>query len=196
METLVLGRPSAERERLQQLLVDAGMRVNMCHAGDWGCVGMDDDCPIDLRSVDVAVAVAELGDRFDTQGIACTHRARIPIVTIGATASDPVLKYVRSSLPRVDERVIDAVEAAASDAEDHQRAVEEALATRVAADEDVRVRAERRSNSIQVVLFADVATDRAGVIADWARAAVRSFDPHVSVIDVSVTAPPETTDDD
>lgn len=185
MHVLLLGQRSAERIRVQRLLSDADATVDVCSDGDWVCSGMEGHCPLDGGDIDVAVAVASRGRRFDAQGIACVQRARIPIVTVGATASDPVLRFATESLARIDGRVIVAVEAAAADATGHLRAVEEALTTRLRTDEMVSTHIRRMTGSIHVALHGDVAPDRVSAIVDVARAAVRAYDPHVPVIDVS-----------
>ncbi len=189
MDTLVMGRMGAERTRLEELVRSAGHTVNACHDRSWGCVGMDGECPLDNGGVDVAVAVAEPDGRFDPQGVACAYRARIPIVAVGARASDPVLAYVQANVPHGDESVIVAMEAAAADASGHRDAIEDAIAVHVHPDECVTVSVERTSRSIDVLLVARADEQRSAALADTARSAVRVYDPHVNVIDVSVIAP-------
>jgi hypothetical protein len=189
METLVLGHPGAERSRLESLISGAGHTVSTCHDGSWACHGMDGDCPVDGASVDVAVAVVEPGDRFDAQGIACVFRARIPIVTIGATRDDPVLQYSTANVGEIDGSVIDAMEASAADASGHRAAIERALAGHVRPGETVAVHVSRSPRRLDIQLAADVDDVRAASLADCARSAARGHDPRVSVIDVSVTPP-------
>jgi len=186
METLVLGHPSAERARVEAALADAGHIVSACHDGHWACSGMTGDCPIDATAVDVAVAVAEPGDRFDTQGIACAFRARIPIVAVGAAVDDPALDYASASVPGPDGSMLTAVQASASDASGHQAVIERALAEHLRPDERVTVHVQRSSRRLEVQLTADLDPSRAAALADVARNAARSHDTNVSVIDVSV----------
>lgn len=186
MEALVLGRPGLERTRLHQMLTDAGHTVTICHDRDWGCVGMDGACPLDALTVDVAVAVAEPSGRFDAQGIACVHRARIPIVAIGAAADDPVRRYTSATADVVDETIVDVVCLAARDTSGHRRAIEERLAGHVGPDECVTVSVDRRADRIRVYLRTDAAGSRAAALAEQARAAVRAHDARVSVIDVTI----------
>lgn len=110
MEVLVLDRPGLERTTLQRFLEAAGHEVCECHDRHWGCVGMDDVCPLDDRTIDVAVAGVEAGDRFDPQGIACVYRAQIALVTVGATEHDPVLPYATIAVERVDATLLDSIE--------------------------------------------------------------------------------------
>lgn len=110
MEVLVLGRPGLERTTLHRFLVAAGHEVSECHDRHWGCVGMDGVCPLDDRTIDVAIAGVEAGDRFDPQGIACVHRAQIALITVGATDHDPVLEYATMSVDRVDAGLLDSIE--------------------------------------------------------------------------------------
>lgn len=186
MQALVLGRPGLERTRLRQLLCDAGLRVDECHDRNWGCVGMDGSCPLDVLTVDVAVAVSEPGDRFDAQGIACLHRARIPIVTVGATPQDPVLDYATVNVARVEPSIVSVIRTAAADASGHHRAVERSLADRLSADELVEISVRRCGRRVDVTLTGNVSGGRAAALADAARAAIRDFDPHIRSIDVSV----------
>lgn len=190
MHTLVLGRMGVERTQLEELVRDAGHAVGACHDDSWGCVGMDGACPLDTtEGVDVAVAVADPSGRFDVQGIACVHRARIPIVAVGATATDPVLDYVVTNLPHGDPSVLTAMEAAAGHAVGHRVAIEDALRDRLEPGEAVTVTVERRSQCIDVMLVSEADGRRAAAFADAARGAVRQFDPYVDVIDVSIVPP-------
>ncbi len=191
METLVLGRMGAERARVERMVVDAGHVVNACHDRAWGCIGMDGHCPLDAGGgmVDVAIAVAEPGGRFDPQGVACAHRARIPIVAVGATPADPVLDYVVANVAHGDPSVLVAMEAAAKDGSGHRAAIKAALAVHRRPDECIHVSVERSPRCIDVMLVAKADDARAAALADVARAAVREYDPHVNVIDVSVVAP-------
>lgn len=186
MEALVLGRPGIERTRLEQILDDANIRVTVCHDGTWGCAGLHDACPLDGLTADVAIAVPDPSDRFDPQGIACVFRARIPIITVGATANDPVLQYSAKNLARVDRAVVGAARALATNASSHQRAIEEALDPYIVADENVGVSVRRSADSIDVMLVGDVDPGRFAALADIARAAVRAHDPRIRGIDVSV----------
>ncbi len=174
---------------MQKLLDGAGERVDVCHDHEWGCVGMDGGCPLDERDIDVAVAVAEPGLPFDAQGVACVHRARIPIVTVGARATDPVTEYATVNVSRVDDDALATIRLAASDVSGHQRAVEEELAERLADDERVEVIVRRQPSAIEVVLVAELAPARAATLTDVARAAIRSYDGRVPVINVSATTP-------
>ncbi|MDX2379257.1 MAG: hypothetical protein QNM02_05820 [Acidimicrobiia bacterium] len=188
MDSLVLGHPSAERSALQALLSDAGHEVSVCHDQHWGCVGLEGTCPLDEQSVDVAIAVAEPGDRFDAQGLTCVHRARIPIVTVGARRDDPVLDYSTVNSPRVDQALLTAIESAALDTTGHRRAIEQRLHDHLRSDEHVVVSVERSARQLDVLLTADLDPARVSVLADVARHAARGYDRHVDVIDVSVTA--------
>ncbi len=188
MRTLVLGVMGFERSRVGRMVIDAGHVVHTCHDRNWGCIGMDDRCPLD-DPVDVAIAVAEPGGRFDPQGVACAHRARIPIVAVGATEADPVLDYVVTNVPHGDGSIVVAMEAAAKDASGHGDAITDALASHRRPDECIHVSVERSARGIDVLLVVGADDARAAALADVARAAVREYDSHVNVIDVSVVAP-------
>lgn len=187
MDSLVLGHPTAERSALETLLTDAGHNVTVCHDQHWGCVGLDGTCPLDERAVDVAIAVADPGDRFDAQGLTCVHRARIPIVTVGARRDDPVLDYVTVNSPRVDPTLLTAIESAALDASGHRRAIDRRLHDHLRSEEHVVVSVERSARRLDILLMGDVEPGRAAALADVARHAAREYDQHVDVIDVSVT---------
>ncbi len=187
MQTLILGRPGAERARLERLLHEHGHEVSVCHERNWGCAGLDDACPLDGAPIDVAVAISEPSDRFDPQGIACMHRARIPLVTVGATINDRVLDYAVDNVAHVDEDILEILLAAAGDARGHRRAIKQSLAPHLRQGETMQVVVERRTDRVDVVLEGTVDERRATVLADVARAAARDHDPRVSRIDVSVT---------
>jgi hypothetical protein len=174
---------------VQKLLDGAGERVDVCHDSDWGCVGMDGGCPLDEQDIDVAVAVAEPGVPFDAQGVACVYRARIPIVTIGARATDPVTEYATDNVGHVDDETVERIRRASQDASGHRAAVEEELAERLSEDERVDVTVRRLPDTIEVTLVAELAPARAASLTDAARAAIRSYDGRVTVINVSTTAP-------
>lgn len=110
MEVLVLGRPGLERSNLDRWLVDTGHEVSVCHDGGWACVGMDGPCPLDQRTVDMAIVHADASDRFDPHGIACTHRAGVALITVGATPNDPVLGYATLAVDRADDELSKAIE--------------------------------------------------------------------------------------
>jgi len=186
METLVLGHPGAERARVESLIAGAGHAVSACRDGSWACTGMTGECPIDALAVDVAIAVVEPGDRFDTQGVACAFRARIPIVTVGAPLGDPVLRYSSANVPEADGSLLTAIEASATDASGHRAAIERALAEHLRPDESVGVDVVRSARRLDVQLTGDVDEIRAASIADVARHAARVHDPTASVIDVSL----------
>lgn len=186
METLVLGHPGAERARVESMMLAAGHSVSACHDRSWACAGMTGSCPIDASAVDVAVAIPEPGDRFDTQGVACAFRARIPIVTVGATPDDPVRQYSTANVAQPDGALLSAVEASATDASGHRAAIERALVDVLHPDEDVRVHVTRSSRQLDIRLTADVDEVRASSLADVARSAARGHDANTRVIDVSV----------
>ena len=186
METVILGRQGVERRRLEDLLIAAGHGVRACHDRDWGCVGLDDDCPLERSRVDVAVIVSEPGGRFDTQGVACVHRARIPLVAVGASNGDPVLRHTTAHVGAVDTALLDTLERARGDASGHIAAVEEALAEHTDQGEPFTVFAERRPDRLSIQLVLNTDRDRSTRLADVARAAARGYDSAVPVIDVSV----------
>lgn len=193
MKALVLGRRTREHADVVGILGDRCSEIEGCHDTSWGCTGLDDRCPLDHGAIDVAVAVADPSGGFDAQGIACVHRARIPIVAVGATPGDPVLGLAVEQVPFGGD-LLAAVERAAVDVSGHVAAVEAALAPHVRQGEHVRVRVDRRRGSIAVRLIAELAADRVGPLADRARAAIREFDPRATVIDVAV-GPDEPSDE-
>jgi len=171
------------------MLDGAGVRFDVCHDSDWGCVGMDGGCPLDERDIDVAVAVAEPAVPFDAQGVACLYRARIPIVTIGARTTDPVTEYATVNVDRIDDEMLERVREASRDVSGHRGAVEAELVDRLADDEHVEVRVHRRPDAIDVVLVGEFEPSRAAALTDVARAAIRAYDGRVAVINVGTTAP-------
>lgn len=189
METMILGRHGVQRQRLEQVLAEAGHAVHACHDRDWGCVGLEDRCPLDEGPIDVAVVLPEPGGRFDAQGVACAHRRRIPILAVGADAHDPIRRVATAHVTAVDEGTAAALERLGSDASGHIAAIEQALAERTEQGESVVVTATRSPNRLAVQLVLDADERRANAIADAARAAARGYDPEIAVIDVSVVVP-------
>lgn len=189
MDALVLGRPSAERSALERLLAGAGHTVSTCHDHRWGCAGLEGACPLDGRSIDVAVAVAEPGDRFDAQGVTCAHRARIPIVTVGAQRGDPVLDYSTARAPGISPSLLETIESAATDATGHRREIDRRLREHLGAEEHLTVSVERSRRRLDILLVTDADDTRRSMLADLARRAARDFDRHADVIDVSVILP-------
>ncbi|MEL6891391.1 MAG: hypothetical protein AAFP84_07335 [Actinomycetota bacterium] len=187
METLILGRPGAERSELIELLTDAGMTVHACHEDAWGCAGLDDRCPLDARPLDAAIAVAPAGDALDPQGVACARRARLPVITVGGVDSDPILRLADAEVREVGPTIVELVRTVARDAMRHRVAIEEAAPDFLLAGERLEVDVRRIAGSLQIDIAGSFADDRIGQIADQVRAAARRFDPLAPSIDVSVT---------
>lgn len=189
METMILGRHGVQRQRLEQLLHEAGHQVHACHEREWGCVGLDDRCPLDEGPIDVAVVLPEPGGRFDAQGVACAHRRRIPILAVGADEHDPIRRSAQAHVPAVDETVPAVVAKLAGDASGHIAAIEQALADHTDQGEQIVVSARRTPTRLAVQLVLSGRPERSTSLADVARAAARGFDPEIAVIDVSVVQP-------
>ena len=186
MEAILIGPQGVERDRVEQVVTGAGHRVHRCHERAWGCVGLDDACALDGGEIDVAIAVAGPSGRFDPQGIACAHRARIPIVTVGADVADPACKYALVNVSDVNGPLLEAIRSTAGEASGHRAAILAALAEHLGPDERVGVTAERLPGCLEITLATDLDRGRHHALADIARAATRRYDPRVAVIDVSV----------
>ena len=184
MEALVLGRPSPEREHVVRELGPVGS-VHVCQDQTWGCAELVDGCPLDHHDVDVAVVVADQLGAVEPAGVACAHRARIPVLAVGCDIDEPAAAHATKRIGFGDDVVAAAAEAAA-DASAYVDAVELALSTHLASGESVEVRAERTPRSVVITLVADLDDRRAGTLADRARDAVRRYDTRVAVIDVKV----------
>ena len=188
METLILGRPGAERTQLIRALTDEGVTVRTCHDGAWGCAGLHDECPLDDGPVDAAVAIAAPGEALEPQGVACAQRARVPIVTVGGVEGDPVHQLADVELSTVDDSTPAVVSATARAANRHRVAIERASAEFLREGEQLVIDVRRERDALQVLVEGTFPDDRVGQIADQVRSAVRRFDPAASVIDVSVRA--------
>ncbi len=186
MDAILIGPQGVERDRVERIVTEAGHRVHRCHERAWGCVGLDDACPLDRCDVDVAIAVVGPGGRFDPQGIACAHRARIPIVTVGADRNDPACHYALVNVADVRGPLVEAIEATSREASGHRAAIVRALREHLGPDETVAVTAERGPRRLEVTLATDLERRRHHALADVARAAARGFDPRIDVIDVSI----------
>ena len=186
METLILGRPGAERTDLIRKLTDEGMSVHTCHDDAWGCAGLRDECPFDLTPVDAAVAIAPPGEALDPQGVACAQRARVPLVTVGGMEGDPVHRLADAELTAVDDSVAVIVASAARTANRHRRAIEEASTEFLREGEQLSVDVQRTATTLHVSIGGRFSEERISTIADQVHTAVRRFDRSASVIDVSV----------
>jgi hypothetical protein len=186
MEAILIGPQGVARDRAERVVTAAGHRVHRCHERAWGCVGLDDACALDVDEIDVAIAVAGSDGRFDPQGIACAHRARIPIVTVGADPADPACRYALVNVGDLDGAFVEAIESTAREASGHRAAVVQALCAHLGPDETVAVTAERMPRCLEITLATDLDRGRHPALADVARAAVRRYDRRIEVIDVSI----------
>lgn len=111
MDVLLLASRSLDRFKAEELLTEAGHRVHTCFDTDtWGCVALEADCPLE-HSIDVAVSTPDsICGCFDPQGIACSWKAEVPVVAIGARPLDAVLRYADEAIDRVTPNLVEQLE--------------------------------------------------------------------------------------
>jgi CheY-like chemotaxis protein len=181
---LVESQPGNARTMKEQLRT-AGHEVVMCSDDAWDgpCRSVADAsaCPLH-EHVDLAV-VAKPEEGPDTlleMGAVCAERRRIPVVRLDPqTCADPVQFLTR----------------AAAGGKDRMEAAYAAVVRADLGDLHLHatVEATREPDRVQIVVGFAEAADAAtrSRAADRARAAVRTFDPFVRSIDVSVESPHE-----
>lgn len=192
MKVLLVESSPGVAEQVSDDLTRAGMHVVRCHESpeDHECRALDPEarCPID-EGVDVALDVRAHGDDRATaaeQPVVCAARARLPLVVAGRGANP----FSRWSSAQVDP--VQAVEACTAVMEGplprHREAVRRALdALEARGAEPVGIRSVRRDGrAVKVDLEMG---ERAGRererVALAVSAALRRFDPHTPVLDIS-----------
>lgn len=176
---LVESQPGIGRS-LQEDLTAAGHHVATCYDaetnGPCRSVSCSAECPLDSH-VDLAVVVRPDGgaDTLFEMGAVCAERHRIPVVWIDPAAAVDAEERFRTAVAAGQDRIEVAYATAVRIALGHPGAA---------------VEATRDPDRVQITVTTPDpcdATTRASV-ADRARAAVRSYDPFVRTIDVSVTS--------
>lgn len=200
MKVLVVEGRQGAATRAVQALHEAGHEVEACveaGASSFPCRGMHDGgaCPLDGESVDVALLVRHStdgdGPTAEEEGIRCALRHQVPIAITGEVGT-PYDEWAAVVSPGL-EGVVAAVEAAAAaPLPRHSDVAAEALAAVLTGNgldaSGARATVHRRGNHLHVILHPGVALDE--MLADTASvrvlAAVRAFDHHVGIIDVSI----------
>jgi hypothetical protein len=190
MQILLLGRPGPDHRAAAKALAAAGYHTTSCFAGpaSWACVAADGPCPMD-RHTDVAVATRQPdGARYDSQGVVCARRRRVPIVAIGADQGDPIWSLADVVVDEADQRLVEACRAlAAGPSPGHTRAARRALADVVYPGETVEVAVDRGPGGLHAWITTTTA-DRArrNALVERVRAGLALYDPGAERIGVSV----------
>jgi len=183
MKVLLIESSPGQSGDLSEQLVSEGHQVVRCDDDNGGpCRGVDHhaDCPLE-QSVDLAILTREpeASHTLTEMGSICAQRRRVPLVVV-----DPTQLF--DELPSVT--VATAVA---------NRAVESAYAAAVRRElahlpvvVDVRHLADKVVVHLQLPASQDTAAARSAA-ADRARFAVRTYDPFVQTIDVSVVCYPD-----
>jgi len=178
MKLLLIESDPGSATPIHQHLVDEGHEVLSCNDEFGGpCRGVADhvECPLHSH-VDLAIVARTPDDRhsLNEMGSVCASQRRVPIVEV-----DPAI---------VDDEMPSVVVAGAL----ATRKVEAAYAAAVRhelGDIETDVEVHRQPSRIHVTLRVPATYTTApqlSAVADRARHAIRSFDPFVAVIDVSV----------
>jgi hypothetical protein len=166
---------------LEDRLTGAGHEVLTCYDEYGGpCNGITDvhGCPLDAVPDAVILVRPRCADpTLNEAGIVCAQRHHLPVVRVDSPEAEAELGRpgeIESAAVRANRQVEQA----------YGRIVEAAVS-----DVDGVVRVERGPRRVAVTVCVQAGpadpVDRHG-IADRARAAVRSYDPYVPVIDVAV----------
>lgn len=180
MKVLLIESAPGAAGSLAHQLVDEGHTVVSCNDDHGGpCRGVSDhvDCPLH-EHVDLAVVARRQGAvaTLNEMGSVCASQRRVPIVEV-----DPA--SVADEMPSVE--VAGAVAARRVEA-GYVAAVRHEIAL-VAPDVHPDVSVHRSPGRVHVTLdLAAGTTPTASALADRARHAVRTYDPFVAGIDVSV----------
>lgn len=176
---LIESRPGVATD-LRCELEHAGHDVSSCYDADTNspCRGVHEpsSCPLESRHVDLAVVARPRGepDSLFEMGAVCAERHRSPVI------------HVDPTIPPRDVDTI--VRRAAAAGKDRIEAAYSAVVRAALSSKPVTtVETSREPARVQVTLSVDSSDPHIRArLADNARAAVRAFDPFVSVIDVAV----------
>ncbi len=214
MRVLLLeGEPGAAADAAAELRA-AGHELAHCHetgTATFPCNGLiaGHECPIDAGAIDVAVVVRDDVARAagsigsdDAQawvpspgedGVSCALRTFIPVVVVGPQTS-PFLDYATAISPDAD-TVVPAVEHAATaplprHSAAARQALREVLDTHGLPDVTADARVRRKGDDLRVVLHTsqEVPPIVHEMAAVRAVGAIRAFDAHADVIDVTLDA--------
>ncbi len=214
MRVLLLEGDAGAATGAAEELRAAGHELARCHEAGidtFPCNGLIEghQCPIDAGAIDVAVVVRDDFERptgavplgaqngrvptAGEDGVSCALRRFIPVVVVGPDRS-PFLDFATAISADAD-MVVPAVEhAAAAPLPRHSaaaaQALREVLDTHDLPDVTADARVRRRGNDLRVVLHTseDVPPIVHEMAAVRAVGAIRAFDPHAGVIDVTLKA--------
>ncbi len=190
MKLLLIESAPGSASSVHQHLVSEGHEVLSCNDHDGGpCRGVADhaQCPLHDH-VDLAV-VARPHDESHTlneMGAVCAAQHRVPMVEVDPAWADDEMPSVSVAGALATRRV----EAAYAAAVKHE--LSDSLG-----DTGCEVVVSRRPNRVHVAVHLapnDLTTNQMATVADRARHAVRTHDPFVAGIDVSVATDAPSTD--
>ncbi len=186
MKVLLIETAPGAAAPLAGQLVDDGHIVVSCNDDHGGpCRGVSDhvDCPLQSH-VDLAIVARSEGAAatLNEMGSVCASQRRVPIVEVDPTLADDEMPSVEVAGALATRKVEAAYAAAVKHEFPHV---------------DMHVDVQRRPGRVHVVLDvaeAGLTPSAVSSMADRARHAVRTFDPFVSGIDVSVATGGERRD--
>lgn len=190
MEAMVLGVESPLRSKVESALAESGVAVHACRDAWTGCLTEYGRCSLEGSAVDVAVAVPKSNGEFDSVGLACAYRERVPVVALSDDVANPVRRYASVTISAdeddLERRMMNAVEQYGAGLSSHIAAIEKALTDRMLVEEPFVVVARRTDACLEVDLVLDVVPSRAGELTEVARFAACQQDPSLEDVQVAV----------
>ncbi len=177
MDVLLIESTPGIASSLQNRLIRDGHEVTSCndsHAGPCRGVESNASCPMD-QHIDIAVLARERGTAptLNEMGSVCALRHRVPLVTLypgdefGPGSSTEVAVAVAR-------REVEAAYVAVI-----RREVGHAV-------DDISVLREHQRIHVTLTISTQASAQAIGMLADRARHAVREYDSHTPVVDISV----------
>lgn len=194
MRVLLVDGDHVEGDVVAGQLTERGHEVVRCFGPDdthlCRGVALHEECPVDNRSVDVAVLVREQGREplLREMGAVCAIRHRIPVVEAYSHGEPPFDGWATPTGSGVVEAV---EEVAADELRGHESAVETVLVTvpavvRLGHLPGVRVERQVGRLLLTITVPSDMSGDDTNSVVTWGVRALRDYDPYASVIDVVI----------
>ena len=185
MDVLVIESSPGIASTLQDRLTRDGHEVISCndsHGGPCRGVESNEACPLS-KHIDVAVLARQRGAQpsLNEMGAVCASRHRVPLVTLypGDEFGPGVSTEIAAAVARRE------VEAA------YVAAVRRQLRHGV---EDITATREFQRIHVTITVAKAMSAQTIGRLADRARQAVREYDTHTPVVDISVVRAPTRID--
>ncbi len=198
LDVLVLESEPATADAAIAALQASGHTVHRCHdegARSFPCLGVDQQCPLESASIDVALTIRARPRSVPgllEDGVTCALKHRIPVVVGGHTALHPFAEHAAAVVESKDDLVATVEAAAHGSLRQHEvlagAIAKETLANHEVASGPITATATRRKGVVRVVVDLGGAGDQTlrDVVATRVHMALRTFDRHARAIDIAV----------